>query len=393
MKLLRHQRRLTGNKRKRKVKSPIDETINKNDNKNPVKQRKMIEILTKLADDRANEAFDIILSHLSTRDIYNVSRTNTACRERVQQTMLIRKKHEFGIVSDDVEQKCVRNRRVFGSPDATNYITESVDNGSFNGNTDICANGLYFRQILFWKTKEEVRNTRSDYNLSIAARFLRYELCANIPKTENAKFNQHGFSLRDEYNGECHNQNYSVQIKHSKLRIMERFRSHLDHTKLQPLEEYFITDTMLGDFILVLKASELINQQLVEAKRLFILNLAIQGCSSITFDSLGDLVREEIYNEITENYGIDAFSLQCDTIFLEKMRRLQKTSQKSTDFEITAKVALCEDTTNSPSRFAVLALTKFTLIAPKGDTEQEFEMTECRIEWAGQQLLSTDEDD
>lgn len=390
MKLLKHQRVSTANQRKRKANAFIDTT----DAKIAMiqtKKRKATEILTELANDRANEAFDVILSYLNSRDIYNLSKANTACRERVQRAMIARKKHEFQIVSDDSEKKGMANKRIFGSPDATNYITESVDNGSFNGNTDVCANGLYFRQILFWKTKEEIRNTRSDHKPSLAARFLRYERIASISEAENDSFNRHGFSLRDEYNGECHNQNYSVQIEHSKLRIIERFRSHLDRAKLRPLENYFITDTMLGDFILILKVTEPIDQQLVEVKKLFILNLAVQGCSTIAFDSLGDLVREEIYNEVIENYGIDAFSLQCDTIFLNKMKRVRWTSRKFTNFEITAKIALYGDTNDSSSRFAVLALTKFILIAPKGDTEQEFEMTECRIEWAGQQFVSADE--
>ena len=149
---------------------------------------------------------------------------------------------------------------------------------------------------------------------------------------------------------------------------------------------------MLGDFILVLKVSELIDEHLVEVKKLFILNLAIKGCSTIAFGSLSELVCEEISDEIIENHGYDVFSLQCDTIFFVKMRRLELSSQQSTTFEITARVSLHEDTVGAPSRFAVLAFTKFLLIAPKGSTEQEFEVTECRVEWAGQQSLSLDEE-
>lgn len=376
--------------RKRKAR---ETATNSGQEMSTTKQRKTIEILTRLADDRANEAFEIITSKLRTRDIYNLGRTNVACRKRIEEIMSQRKSFEFDIVSDNVRPDRQMNQRIFDSPDPTNFITNSIDYGPFNANTDICPTGLYYRRILLWKTKEEIRNTRSDYRPGLAARFLRYELAAQSIKEKNDVPNKHGFKLRDEYNGECYNQNYRVQIEHSKIRIIELFKPHLTRTKLRPLEEYFITDTMLGDFILILKVTEARNEQLVEVKKLFILNLAIQGCSSISFKSLCEPVHDEISNELIENYGIDAFSLQCDTIFFVKMRRVEGSSNQSTNFEITARISLHEDSTDGPSRFAVLVVTKFILLAPKDDTEQEFELNECQIEWAGQQSVPMNEND
>ena len=90
MKLLKHQRVSTVNKRKRKANVFIDTTDAKIATIQ-AKRRKATETLTELANDRANEAFDIILSHLNSRDIYNLSKANTACRERVQRAMFARK--------------------------------------------------------------------------------------------------------------------------------------------------------------------------------------------------------------------------------------------------------------------------------------------------------------
>ena len=200
------------------------------------RQEKVIEPLSELANDRANEAFDIIVSKLRTRDIYNLAITNTACCERIQTIMSKRKTYEFNIISEDTKPNQIKNKRTFGSPNAISYITNSIDPGPCNGNTDVCPSGLYYRQITFWKAKEERRTTRSDYMPSLAARFLHYERIAKLSKPPREILNKHGFSLRDEYNGECHNQNYSVEIVHSKLRVTELYKSHLARTTFQPLE-------------------------------------------------------------------------------------------------------------------------------------------------------------